>query len=334
MIKTIKNELNKEKKPTLTVKTAKPKQPFLINKPLIYHKVVEQRIREKIENEFLLKKVYFLKKKYFYKLKFFYKNSIFFKKQNLRILNKFLFKLVKATTMIKNKNKNIQKYYKNLFKLKIFYAWAKQTRIMINTKLTRKSFRNTIINSFLKKLKSIRNIRKILFQKKKYCFAKLIFFKFHRILQQKYEKCKLFNRTEKNYKLFLYRKLFGKILKKSFYLQTLYQKFKIFFKRCFLLKLKSQIYKKKLQKLVIIINKKRIFFNSFKTSFKKFRKSKLKYRITTNFHNEYIKLAFFHKMIQSKKIVIKLKNMIKSYYKNKRNYYKSSLMEIFNDTKE
>ena len=332
MIKTLKNELNKDKKPV--AKQEKPRQPFIIKKPLIYYKVEEQRVREKIENEFFVKKLFLLKKKYFYIMKFYFKKSIFVKKQRKSIFSRFFFGLKKATTMIKNKNHNILKYYKKLFKLKIFYAWAKQTRIIINSKLIRESFRNVSVYSFLNKVKSKKNLKKLLINMKKFCFAKLILYKFHNILPRKIEKLRLVKKIDEKFRMFLFRKLFGKVYKKSFYFQTLFQKFKSFFKKMFFQRIKLQIYKKKIQKLVIKTNKKRIYYYSFKKSFEIFITAKLKYRLTTSFHKEYIKLAFFNTIKHSKMINSKFIKLIKSFYNIKRNSDKSVIIELYNETKE
>jgi hypothetical protein len=126
----------------------------------------------------------------------------------------------------------------------------------------------------------------------------------------------------------------GKVVKKLCYFEKYYEIVKSYCYKLFLSKIKKIVYSKKIRKIVVETNKKRIYFNSFKKSFLEFRAIKIKQTVSKNFHSDFMKLAFFkrisiihERMHNFEKIV----RTLYSYYKKAR---KSAFMNRYNETRE
>jgi len=333
MLKTLKNEMNKEKKITST-KLEKPKQPLMIKKPLIYYKVEEQKIREKIENEFIQKRLILLKKKYFNKIKFFYKYSALVKKRRNKILCTSFYNLKKATYLLRNKNHEIIRYYKNLFKLKYIYAWAKETKISINEKVLIMSFRNATIFKFIQKVLSSKRLKKDFREKIKYCFAKLFYFKLNKVVESKSYKQLIRKNLNTSFRLYVFKIFIGKVVKKLCYFEKYYEIVKSYCYKLFLSKIKKTVYSKNIKKIVVETNKKRIYFNSFKKSFHEFRALAIKQTVSKNFHSDFMKLAFFKRMSLIHDRMHNFKNIVKTLYSYYKKVRKSAFINRYNETRE
>lgn len=334
MLKTLKNELAKDKKTSSNLKTDKPKPAQLIKKPMIYYKVDEQKVREKIENEFSLKKLFILKKKYFQKLKFYTQSRALRRKQRRRIISFFFYSLKKAFSILKHKHLSIIRYFRNLHKLKYIYAWAKQTKLISNCKNVFGTFISLRVLQALNKMKAKKDNKKITWKKKKLFFSKLFNTKLNFTIAKCSKRKVLRANLNDRQQMFYYKRFFRIVLVQSFYFQNLFFKFRYYFISCFIKKVKKANTQKKLTSQVVKANKLRIFFSLFRESSRKFREMKLKLRVIKSFHKDFIKLMFFHYLKRSTSRISILRELMLRFYVAFKKQSKLAFIESYFESRE